>query len=72
MPSPLTFGARGASIKPQSPEAPPLPTKAGGRERVMPPEKEIKRSFVDGEKRLPVDVYGVGLGIQSMRERTRV
>jgi len=72
MPSPLSFGARGASIKPQSPEPPPVPTKAGGRERAMSPEKEMKRSLVDGENRRPADVYGVGLGIQSMRERTRV
>ena len=72
MPSPLTFGARGARIKPLSPEPPPIPTKAGGRDRVTSPEKGMKRSLVDGEKKLAADVYGVGLGIQSMRERTRV
>jgi hypothetical protein len=72
VPSPLSFGARGASIKPQSPEPPPVPIKSGGRDRVKFDEKENRRAFLEGEKGLLADVNGVGLGIQSMRERTRV
>lgn len=70
MHNPLTFGARGASIKPQSPEPPPIPIKSGGRDRVQFDENEIKRAYAEGEKRTPVEMSG--LGVQSTRERTRL
>lgn len=56
IPSPLTFGARGSSIKPSVIDPPPVPIKAEKRERTRESERRYD--------------YGIGLGIQhGVKER---
>ncbi len=56
VPSPLTFGARGSSIKPSITDPPPVPIKAEKREKTRESERRYD--------------YGIGLGIQhGVKER---
>ena len=74
MSSALAFGARGASIKPSTPngqDPPPLPIKDEKREKM---NKRELRKVLEGEKsRYPeVNGNGVGLGINGHGVRERV
>ena len=76
-PSPLTFGARGLSIKPynqagQDPPPPPLPVKAEKREKMRIDEREKMRVYGEEDRsQRRHDPNGVGLGIRAhgIRER---
>lgn len=73
--SPLTFGARGASVKPYGPpgqEAPPIPTKDGKRE--MKEDKGHRKAKEDDihARRRELDIMGVGLGIHAHSAMERV
>jgi hypothetical protein len=76
MPSPLAFGARGASIKPATAsgqDPPPLPVKDEKRERTN--KRELRKVIgleTGGEGSRYPEVNGVGLGIKGHGVRERV
>jgi hypothetical protein len=75
-PSPLTFGARGLSVKPYGPlgtDAPPVPNKDGKRETSRE-DKGNRRGKGEDDihaRRRELDIMGVGLGIQAHGVRER-
>jgi hypothetical protein len=71
--SPLTFGARGANVKPTAQagaEPPPLPSKAEKREKGRYEDRE--RRWIESERKHG-ELNGIGLGIQGhgVQERSR-
>lgn len=76
--SPLSFGARGSSIKPYGQvgqDPPTVPVKAENREQMKTDERERRRVYSEedkNERRHNGELNGVGLGIHSHGVRERV